>query len=376
MASSYTYLPQLDGMRAIAIASVLISHFLPSDYLANRLLHLGRLGVVMFFVLSGFLITGILLRYREQSLMGTITRPQYFRVFYVRRMLRIFPIYYLVIGAGILVGFGPVRQYWYWHVTYLSNLAAGFLGIDFGVTAHLWSLCVEEQFYLIWPLMVLLASRRALLRIALFLIVGSIAFKLIGGMAGLGWRGTNFATFGCLDSLGLGAMLAILRHERSDWPHWVKSCATYSLAFGLLLALALEVFRFIEPSDVREYFLYQGMIDLGFGLVSVSLVNAAANNSTYLIGRVLQSGPLVYIGKISYGIYLYHPFLRAALPRFLQQLGISIPLTGFGTLFFYSAMSIALAAISWHFFEKPINNLKEHFAPARQVLEVKEYSQA
>lgn len=360
----------------MAIASVLISHFLPSNYLVNRLLHFGRLGVVMFFVLSGFLITGILLRYRDQSLRGTITRPDYFRVFYIRRMLRIFPIYYLVIMAGILVGFGPVRQYWYWHVTYLSNLAAGFLGIDFGVTAHLWSLCVEEQFYLIWPLMVLRASRQALLRVALLMIVGSIAFKLIGGLAGLGWRATNFATFGCFDSLGLGAILAILRHERSDWPHWVKPFATYSLAFGLPLALALESFRFIEPSDVRQYFLYQGLIDLGFGLVSVSLVNAAANNSAYLIGRVLQSRPLVYIGKISYGIYLYHPFLRAALPRLLQQFGLGIPPTGYGILVFYSVASIALAAISWHFFEKPLNDLKERFAPASLTLEVKEYSQA
>ncbi len=318
MRVSYTYLPQLDGDASDSHRQRADCPLSAERLSSQPLLHLGRLGVVMFFVLSGFLITGILLRYRDQNLIGTITGPQYFRVFYVRRMLRIFPIYYLVIAAGILVGYGPVRQYWYWHMTYLSNLAAGFLGIEFSSTDHLWSLCVEEQFYLIWPLMVLLASRRALPRVAFFMVVGSITYKLMGGLAGLDWRATNFTTFGCLDSLGLGAILAILRHERSEWSRWVKPFATYSLAFGLPLVLALEAFRFIEPSDVRQYFLYQGMIDLGFGLVSVSLVNAAANNSTYLIGRALQSGPLVYIGKISYGIYLYHPFLRAALPRLLQ----------------------------------------------------------
>jgi peptidoglycan/LPS O-acetylase OafA/YrhL len=362
------YMPQLDGIRAVAILCVLIAHFLPPTDFLNRIIHFGRLGVIMFFVLSGFLITGILLRYKEQSLKKNNSTQYYLRKFYVRRVLRIFPIYYLTIAIAIIVGYDLVRQYWVWHILYISNLAAGYLGINFGAAIHLWSLCVEEQFYLVWPAVVLLSSKKSLPQITILMIIGSIAYKFIGGISGLSWTATNFTTPGCLDSLGLGAMLAILRYESSRFPQPVNRFAKYSLIFGLPLCLALQIFWFVSVTDVKQNFVYQGFVDLGFGLLAVALVHSAANNSALLIGRVLQSRPLIYVGKISYGIYLYHYFLLYIIPSILSRFGISIPFQGYGILLAYSAISILLATISWNFIEKPINKLKDHFAPDEKSL--------
>src|SRR5260221_14420903 len=114
--NEHKYLPQLDGIRAFAILSVLISHFLPPDFLINRLFHFGRSGVVVFFVLSGYLITGILLRYRDLAGDNRQTKWNLVRVFYGSRMLRIFPIYYLTILTTLVLGYTSIHNYLISHI--------------------------------------------------------------------------------------------------------------------------------------------------------------------------------------------------------------------------------------------------------------------
>ena len=139
---------QLDSLRAFAVFAVIVSHTGPR---ALDPYALGMRGVQLFFVLSGFLITGILLTARH----ATTSRPRTLRAFYCRRFLRIFPAYYAVLLITLLIGIPEVREGLAWHLTYLSNVRAARLGIWEGPVSHLWSLSVEEQFYLCWPLLVL-----------------------------------------------------------------------------------------------------------------------------------------------------------------------------------------------------------------------------
>src|SRR5213594_314733 len=215
------HIPALDAVRGVAILLVLIFHFssyghglAPSPLFIDRLYYLmsraGWIGVDLFFVLSGFLITGILYDAKESD--------HYFRNFYVRRVLRIFPLYYgaLIIFLVVLPWLAPGNAelqlmkrdaIWYW--TYLSNVRTAYNGWPgFGAIGHFWSLAVEEQFYLIWPVIVLALSRRHLQACCLACIIGALVVRV-----GLNAKGNETAAFvltpARIDALAVGAYLAI-----------------------------------------------------------------------------------------------------------------------------------------------------------------------
>src|SRR5438045_1535479 len=150
MSANREHMPALDGLRAVAVAAVLFAHFNPKSW-SHPLVRLGHVGVILFFVLSGFLISGILLGSRDDIDDGAVRRSACLRIFYVRRALRIFPIYYLTLFAVTLAGYQPVRERLGWLLSYTENVCAVFFGADFMYAEHFWSLCVEEQFYLVWP---------------------------------------------------------------------------------------------------------------------------------------------------------------------------------------------------------------------------------
>src|SRR5262245_37043382 len=164
------YMKQLDALRGVAIVAVLIEHFLPEDHFL-RGLPWGGMGVQLFFVLSGYLITLILLDGRAAVTAGQ-DQWHILRNFYARRFLRIFPIYYLVLGVTALLGVVVVRQLFSWVFTYMSNVYFVFNGPR-EMVFHLWSLAVEEQFYLIWPWLILLLPRAALLPVILTAIIAA-----------------------------------------------------------------------------------------------------------------------------------------------------------------------------------------------------------
>src|SRR6188474_573227 len=154
-------MPQLDGLRTLAVTAVAVSHWTP-DFLVG-IVPWGT-GVQLFFVLSGFLITGILLRSRPTD--HGVPLSNALRVFYARRFLRIFPLYYGVLVLCLLLGAGTIYQTWPWHFSYVTNFYYWRYGHGDEVSdpfLHFWSLSVEEQFYLMWPLIVLVASPRTLL---------------------------------------------------------------------------------------------------------------------------------------------------------------------------------------------------------------------
>lgn len=170
MNAKLTYMPELDGLRAIAVGAVLFAHFIPVKYHVS--LPFGSAGVQLFFVLSGFLITSILLRSKDVSLRKALKN------FYARRFLRIFPLYYLLLALCALTGWMSWQEDLPWHVFYLSNVYISQLGHWPSVGGHLWSLSVEEQYYLVWPLVVLLTSKPTLVRITLVAMATSVALRL------------------------------------------------------------------------------------------------------------------------------------------------------------------------------------------------------
>jgi peptidoglycan/LPS O-acetylase OafA/YrhL len=353
--------PQLDGVRALAIVAVLVWHFFSERQLIDRLVHWGRLGVVLFFVLSGFLITGILLRARDATARGSLPRRAALGAFYARRALRIFPIYYLAIAVGWAVGYDAITRYLGWHLTYTSNLAWAYFGADLTGAAHLWSLCVEEQFYLMWPCLVLLVPARRLRLVAIGLIAASVGYKFFGTLAGWGLEATKIVLFGCLDALGCGALLAIAWHERGPADPALRRGVRVAVAVGLPLLVAAQALRFLYGEAFRQGVVYATVSDIAASAAFAGLVYAAARGIGGVFGRLLDAAPVRFIGKISYGLYLYHFFLLPILPRVFRALGVAPLRPGFGRFVVYSAISIAIASVSWFAVEKPINDLKRYF---------------
>src|SRR5436309_834307 len=158
-------MPQLDGVRALAVLAVLVHHYLSAAWpvLDRAGTSLGFLGVKLFFVLSGFLITGILLegRLADDTPEGR-SRLRFLRQFYIRRFLRIFPLYYVVVALALICNIAPARQIAIWLLTYTVNIYFSIVGEFPRHFSHLWSLAIEEQFYLVWPWCILYARQRHL----------------------------------------------------------------------------------------------------------------------------------------------------------------------------------------------------------------------
>jgi len=351
----------LDGLRAVAVIAVMVSHFLPGAHPLNTAFHFGRVGVIAFFVLSGFLITGILVEYRDRGI-AERRAGAYLSTFYIRRALRIFPAYYLLIAVVALAGYAPVGQHLVWHLTYTSNIATAADLINFADAGHLWSVCVEEQFYLLWPAVVLFTPPSRLDRAVVLMITVGLAYKLIGSVLGLSWVATSFVLPGCVDALGVGALLALLMRKHE--PQFVRAAIAPWAVAGFATLCVLQLLRATAGGDVKEEPFYQTLVDLSIALPCAWVILAAVTRSESLPMRVMSWAPLRYIGRISYGIYLNHFFLRTAMPQLSAALGVDLPPAGFPTFLLYSTVAILIAAVSWHCVEYPLNRLKDSVAPA------------
>ena len=367
-------LPALDGVRGIAILLVLAYH---ANWIGS-----GWIGVQWFFVLSGFLITRLLLGMERGQ-----GRWRAWWHFVGRRALRIFPVYYAFLGAVLLAATlgllprGPVFEQAPWVASYTYNWLSA--GADLERTRafdHLWSLAIEEQFYLLWPLLVLGLSRRGLwIACGLLVAAGPLLRGIIAGWWPLlGWGESGavaaaFATSSHLDAFALGALLNALRVNR----RWRGRLPALSVAglFALWAAGALLHGLDIEP---RQRF--GAWLTLGFP-------NAMADHDQYLWGytainaagallllcalhappRWLAARWLAWIGTISYGIYLFHyPLAHAMAPwvyriHDLTGLGYSACLALWTPL--YLAVVFALSAASYHGFERVFLRRKDRWFP-------------
>ena len=352
MQAEKKYYRQLDSLRAFAVAGVTWHHWMP-DY--NGFFPFFS-GVELFFVLSGFLITGILLNAKRQANEYNGSLKNILKSFYFRRFLRIFPLYYAVLIWATALNISNLRSTWPWHYFYFSNFYLIHVGhLDEEIT-HFWTLAVEEQFYLVWPFVILLISNRSLLYVLWFVFAVGPIYRLIGGLFFSTIEWWDIGTLGNLDSLGIGALLAYYKHNSSNIPTWlnlnkVKYTAVLVLVIGIILISTTSILNVS-----LERFLYFAFLSL----IYVILINACIEGVRGLTGRVLNFSPLVYLGSISYGIYVLHNFAHYPAYFMLDHLTFMNQIPG-KILILKLFSTLSLAILSWHFFEKPFNQLKRYF---------------
>lgn len=349
-------LSQLDGIRGLAILLVLIWHYYccqiipePQSALAylDRAFGLAWSGVDLFFVLSGFLITGILLDNRHSG--------NYFRIFYIRRMCRIMPVYYLVIALYFLVANWDVWQkdHFAWlmanpfplwsYTTFTQNILMGMRG-DFGPhwLGATWSLAIEEQFYLIIPLMVFLLPRRILFPtfIAAVLLAPLLRYLYPGFLTFVNtpWRSDSLLSGGCL--------AIMVRYP--PFLNMVRDHMKSFIALGILLLLgAAMLTKSPESMGVFDHLWLAGLY--------TTFILAAYANLFPPLTRLLQNHGLVWFGQRSYGIYMYHEVVSGLLHGWIRHHPPKISsiedayVTATALL-----VTLATAALSYRYFETPI----------------------
>src|SRR5215203_312367 len=290
------YIKQLDSIRAIAVFLVIIWHWAPRNSFIENF-HFGPFGVNIFFVLSGFLITRILLFNRSRAEASASSKTKLLKHFYTSRMLRIFPVYYLTIILSIMfnqsLSLGVTKNEILSNVTYTSNFFIFFTKSWPLSSLHFWSLAVEEQFYLAWPLLILFCSRKYLLPVILIAIAAGLGSQLFITDYEFG----NLPTITCLDCFGMGGLLAfvVLYH-----PNYLKKACQLLALLSILGALVL-----LASWQLNIYVSCTRFIHSIMSCCIISHILLYRNQKTLLI-TMLNNGLLIKIGKVSYGIYLYH----------------------------------------------------------------------
>ncbi len=374
---SRRHLPALDGVRGLAILLVLVSHLmLFNDRTGSRigdslsaLRGLGWAGVDLFFVLSGFLITGILF--------DTLQDSHYFRSFYMRRFLRIFPLYYgfllflLILGHWFHTAWNG-RQYVL--LAYMQNTTLWFPVTDFhpGIWAdldHFWSLAVEEQFYLFWPLMVFLVrGRRSLITLALALSGLALALRIAMFLHGASPLTILMLTPCRMDTLLLGGCAALLLRGNSQWlPRRLM------LPVALLIAAVIAGYTLGSVGrDMRDSFFGATFGYSVIALGSVALLFASLDE-TSIAHRVFRWQFLRTLGKYSYGIYVLHIFVARLFGRILNRmLGATLriyltprlhsrPLAILVEFLLNAAVVVFAAYLGYHLYEVHFLRLKRYF---------------
>ncbi|GAB3201160.1 peptidoglycan/LPS O-acetylase OafA/YrhL [Pontibacter aydingkolensis] len=360
MKSTHTepgYMLQLDGLRAIAVIVVVLFHWTPEVKQTG----LGGLGVQLFFILSGYLITGILLQARAKAEGLGLGKAQIIKSFYARRFLRIFPLYYIVIVLAALLGSVNVQRYLGWHLGYLTNFAIFKEGHWIGEASHLWSLAVEEQFYLLWPLVILYTPRRYLsITIAGFILLAPF-FKLTCLLLNVEESRLGVLPISSFHYLGAGSLLAlygkaIASKENKLWQDRL------SLAVKALGVAGLAGFVVLHFSTSKFINGLGWMVVKEFAVISlfVSITLGAAHGFKGKAGSLLSSRPMVYVGQISYGLYLFHNFVPYFTKKLLQRFEIN-ELDPVLSLSINTIALLAISAASLHFLESRLNRYKKHF---------------
>jgi peptidoglycan/LPS O-acetylase OafA/YrhL len=354
------YMPQLDALRFFAVTGVMVVHnWRPSsDTPIIGQVDWGELGVKLFFVLSGFLITGILIGGRELAEQQSARRLFVIRQFYIRRFLRIFPVYYAVLAALILANAAQIRQIWPWLFAYATNIYTWHYLAFPATVPHFWTLAVEEQFYLVWPWAMLFLPRRWLLPFLLTLCCLGPAWRLYASFhySPSDWSAAYTFTAGVVDFLAIGAVLALAVHADRSKEKLQRTLTRLVLPIGAVMYVSL-----FWVNRSIDHHIPLALESTGAALVFCWLIGSASRGFVGVGGRLLELRPIVYLGKISYGIYIFHFLVPLGFAAVATRLSVGYEDSGFANFVATSLVTIGIAALSWHFFERPINGLKRHF---------------
>lgn len=341
-------IPSLDGLRALSIGLVILSHLLGTrgfpfgPRALGTIGDFGYLGVKVFFVISGYLITSLLIKEHDRT--GTISLIG----FYQRRAWRIFPAFYAFVAAMCLAwAMGNLVLHRYDVVcamTYTMNYhyqRSWELG-------HIWSLSIEEQFYLVWPFLFLLAGRKRVVPVATAMIVLAIGFRAI---AWFWFHDDNLVeeAYPCvMDSIAVGCLMAGLR-AKLDAARWYQGFLRSPLF--LIVPIAIAVFQYPSRPEI-VYTLGTTIVNLGLALV----VDRSVRIPDDPIGVVLNWGPLVWLGTMSYSLYLWQePFLNHLARSEINTFPMNL------------ILAFACAIASFYLIEKPTMALRDRLVAKRQA---------
>lgn len=346
------YYTELDGVRTIAAFMVMFLHYFNGHPLSGniifatfqRLIPFGQGGVTLFFVLSGFLITRILLSAKEKK--------YYFRNFYVRRILRIFPLYFLFLFIFYLTfsyfhnSATPVfsKQLWYW--LYVQNISDTFKLGAVG-PSHFWSLAIEEQFYLFWPLVILITPNKRLFQIIMLIILGSNIIRVI--MVNNDYEVFYF-TLTRMDELALGSLIAAFEFKNIDF---LRRKRVYLVGSILFLSLMVSLKLLFPEYGTKWIQIVKYPLMSLFSFMFILYVMSVSERS--ILKRFMNTKILRHLGKISYGLYVYHPISFMLIDRLYDgQSFIANFVLSFG-------MAITISHFSYILFENQFLKLKSRF---------------
>ncbi len=351
------YIKQLDSLRALAVIQVIIVHWFPHTsaiYQIVKVIYVPS----FFFTLSGFLITGILLKEKIKAENTNSNKFISFKNFFFRRALRIFPAYFLLIT--IVYFTKPITEY-------LEFKYYVFFGANFHIyeiktwpmLAHLWSMSVEEQFYFIWPLLILLNSKRVILFIIMLLITGGILYQ------GLMPRDSfsDILTINCLPSLSIGALLSWMIVIK---PHvitkYYKFISIIALACVVLYGINLYIF-------LTEFIQYSTLISVVTFWI-ITFFWTGRDKKPYLFSFLLENERMMQLGKISYGLYLFHfviPYYTGIFVNINNKLKLPDEIYGGNYIFIGEnfLLLILISFCSYKYFELPFLTLKKYFSSSK-----------
>ena len=354
-----SYFKQLDGLRFVAVLAIMAVHWLKIPAIFTYSAIASNISVDLYFVLSGFLITRILLHHKIKIAAGKSTKLISIKNFYARRSLRIFPVYYLLIFICIVLNLPPARDVYPWLLTYTTNFLRLYV-TDLGPFGHLWTLAIEEQFYLVFPFFILWLPQQFIKKF----LIGGILLALLSRYFAVYVFQTPIAVyvfpFCCADALCIGGLLAYaLVHENN---------LQEILANKIVLWIAILLFVFcsyrficISQTDALAFVWFRLSISgfcvwiIGYGIL---------NRYSGIIKLFLEHRIIMYLGKICYGIYLFH-FLAPFVADYLYELfPVYDPFPRYAIFekgLVYFILTVLMAAISWQWIEQPINNLKKRF---------------
>ena len=365
-------IPEFDGLRGIAILAVMGFHLSgssPEPFGSLSAVYwgfnYGWAGVDLFFVLSGFLITSILLNTKDS--------PDYFSSFYARRSLRIFPLYFAAVALFFYLELPLVEshygvsssvrneQFWYW--TYLSNWHNP-LDRPIAALNHFWSLAIEEQFYAVWPLAIWLCTRKSRVRPVLWLCIGSIvvssATRAAYELHGAYWEVIHRNTLTRFDALAMGGLVAVIVRDGAitgrmqKWIPYVSAGAILSFAFNEWFASRAALF----------YTVRYGMPPIAFACLLFYVFQRSGTDS--LAARACRFPVLRSVGKYSYSMYVFHlvavRYLMVPLVRWEMRVGLPLSAAVVAAMILSALAVYAFAVISWHGYEKHFLRLKSRFA--------------
>ena len=365
----FYYHPELDVLRFFAFLAVFLHHALPRD--ANLYIDAGlpptatewlmtakkagAFGLDLFFALSSYLITELLLR--EHAMRGSFS----IGAFYVRRALRIWPLYFTFLGATVFIipHFIPDDQFRGIYILsfalFLGNWACVTNGLPISVASPLWSISVEEQFYVTWPLCLFVFGVKRVKHIALVMIALALATRILLATLQVGHFAVWCNTFARLDPIALGAVLAWTLKGRSPQ---IKTGMRLILC-GIALTSWFFIARHLSqhgPTSVLTYLLSAA--------ASVMLIVAVLRSESEVLLRRPLSW-LVYLGRISYGLYVFHLLALTIMSKLLFLPIIGVPLNFERRVFFAFVLTVMLATASYKWLEQPFLKLKTRFTYLR-----------